>query len=318
MMNKYFPLFMIIFITACLCACSGNHISPEQSNPDLIAQEPTSFPSDTPVPTHTFTPEPTYTPSVTPIVILDPEPIQVNFTSEDGIELEGRYYPASENPAPIIVLVHWARGDMEEWEQIAFWLQNRGLLVRTPDYNSSWKSSDWFPEFFSEGPLSVFVFTLRECQDGCKSYLPGSWLMDIEAAMLEVVQLQGVDKNNVLTAGASIGADGALYGCAWMNQIGFGSCKGSFSLSPASLLTLPYDELANQMIGSQPPVPVHCLFGLRDDASMETCTNIDGLTAVDYGYIEDHGFELINQGRNPDPLNLLNDFINSSLAGVGE
>ena len=316
-MNKRQIFFLFIIFVVCLGACRGNQETIDDSGPELTTQ-PTALPSETPQPTLTFTPAPTFTPTVTPIVILDPEPLEVNFITEDGVEIEGLYYPAAENPAPLIVLVHWARGDMTEWEQIAFWLQDRGLLVRSPDYNNSWKSSDWFPAYESEEPLGVLVFTMRDCQDGCQTYSPAGWLLDIEAVMLKAAQLQGVDKDRIITAGASIGADGALYGCAWMNQVGFGSCKGSFSLSPASLLTLPYDELANQLIGSEPPLPVYCLFGLRDDASVETCSDIAGLIPVDYGYIENHGFELIQPGQSTDPLVLLNEFINISLTGVGE
>jgi len=317
-MDKFRSSIFFICAVICLSGCAGNQEFTDDSTLDKITQQPTSLHSNTPKPTITFTPEPTFTPSVTPIVILDPEPIGVNFTTEDGIELEGLYYPASENPAPLIVLVHWARGDMTEWEQIALWLQDRGQLERTPDYNYSWKSSDWFPELLLEGPLGVFVFTMRNCEGSCQSYSPGDWLLDLESAMIQAAQLQGVDKDRIITAGASIGADGALYGCAWMNMIGFGTCKGSFSLSPASLLTVPYEELANQLINSEPSLPLYCLFGLRDDASVETCSDLPGLVAVDYGYIENHGFELIQPGQVRDPLLLLNEFINISLAGVGE
>ena len=311
----FFGFTTILFVM--LSSCSEAQESPLE----LISEETplsTTPPSVTPEPTLTFTPAPTFTPSVTPIVILDPEPIEVHFITEDGVELDGLYYPASDNPAPLIVLIHWARGDMTEWEQIAFWLQDRGLLDRSPDYNHSWKSSEWFPDFNSEGPLGVLVFTMRDCQGSCQSYSPAGWLLDIEAVMLKAAQLQGVDKDRIVTAGASIGADGAMYGCAWMNQVGFGSCKGSFSLSPASLLTLPYDELVKQLIETEPPLPVYCLFGLRDDASVETCSDLAGIIPVDYGYIENHGFELIQPGQNLDPLVLLNEFINISLTGVGE
>lgn len=311
----YFVVIVLI-ITVFLSSCQESQQSSVDSITDLTT--PLTAPTtDTPEPTLTFTPAPTYTPSVTPIVILDPGPNEVKFTTEDGEELEGLYYPAAENPAPLVVLVHWARGDQSEWEQIALWLQDRGQLVKTPDYNYSWKSSDWFPEYSSEGPLGVFIFTLRGCKNGCQ-WTPEEWLSDIEAAMLKAAQLQGVDKDRILTAGASIGADGALYGCTWMNQVGFGSCKGSFSLSPASLLTMPYEELANQLIGSEPPHPVYCLYGLRDDASVETCSDIPGLISVDFGYIENHGFELFQPNQDPDPLVLLNEFINISLTGVGE
>ncbi len=316
-MKKRKNLYLLIVVIIYLSACSGNQETVEGAGPDLSIQS-TTIPSLTPEPTLTFTPAPTFTPSVTPIVILDPKPLAVKFKAEDGVELEGLYYPAAENPAPLIVLVHWARGDMTEWEQISLWLQDRGQLVRTPDYNTTWKSSDWFPEYASNGPLGVFVFTLRECQGSCKSYLPEKWLLDIEAALTHAAQLQGVDKNKIITAGASIGADGALYGCAWMNQVGFGSCLGSFSLSPASLLTLAYEELSNQLVNSEPPLPVYCLYGLRDDASVETCSGMPGLVSVDYGYIENHGFELIQPGQDPDPLVLLNEFITASLTGAGE
>lgn len=278
----------------------------------------TENPTLTPAPSATYTPAPTFTPTVTPIVILPPEPIEVSFFTEDGLELDGLYYPAAENPAPLIVLFHWARGDMTEWEQVALWLQDRDQLERVPDYNHSWKSSVWFPEYQSDGPLGVFVFTLRGCQDGCSIYSPGEWLVDIEAAMLKAAQLQGVDEDRIVTAGASIGADGALFGCIWMNQEGLGTCRGTFSLSPASLLTMPYDELAQQLIGTEPALPVYCLYGLRDDASVETCHDFPGLNAVDYGYIDNHGFELIQSGQVRDPLAILNEFINLSLAGEGE
>jgi len=162
---------MLVLFIACLSSCAGTQDSVDVSNPEREIHQ-TEIPAATPQPSLTFTPEPTFTPTVTPIVILDPEPIEIRFNAEDGVELEGLYYPAAENPAPIIVLVHWARGDMTEWEQVALWLQDRDQLVRAPDYNQSWKSSDWFPEYQSDEPMGVFTFTLRGCQDGCSTYSP--------------------------------------------------------------------------------------------------------------------------------------------------
>ena len=310
-------LITTLFLLPCLSGCRGNDDIGRGSLPGLTTQTPAA-PSDTPVPTLTSTPSPTFTPSVTPVVILDPDPVDVTFVTEDGYELNGLYYPASENPAPIIVLLHWAQGDLAEWDPIALWLQNRGLLNRTLDYNHSWKSSEWFPENNLEGPLGVFVFTLRNCEGGCQSYQPAEWLLDIEAAMRTATQLQGVDKTMILTGGASIGADGALYGCAWINKTGTGKCLGSYSLSPASLLTIPYDQLAAELIAGVPPSQVYCLYGLRDDASVETCSGITEINRFDYGYIENHGLELFQPGKSPDPLELLLAFIEISISGVGE
>ena len=58
-----------------------------------------------------------------------------------------------------------------------------------------------------------------------------------------------------------------------------------------------------------------CLYGLRDDASVETCSEEPGITGYDYGYIENHGLELIQPGYYVDPLGLMIEFIQVSLNG---
>ena len=93
---------------------------------------------------------------------------------------------------------------------------------------------------------------------------------------------------------------------------------GTFSLSPASLITVPYDELVSELLAFDPSSQVYCLYGLRDDASVETCAEQTEISKVDYGYIENHGLELFQPGKTPDPLVLLIEFIESSIAGVGE
>jgi hypothetical protein len=226
--------------------------------------------------------------------------------------LTGWYYPGEENPSPVLVLMHWARGDQQEWSPIARWIQGRGMLVREPDYNRSWKSSDQYPERDLDLPLGVFTFNFRGCDEGCQSYQPAGWLLDAQAAVQTAAELQGVDPNLILTAGASIGADGAVDSCAWLNRSGLGTCQGSFALSPASLLTEPFQTRAEELV---PGYPVYCLYSLRDDASVDTCESNLDLIAVNYGYTEDHGLELIKQGQNPDPLVLLQDFIREA---VGE
>ncbi|MCJ7735481.1 MAG: hypothetical protein MUP11_13160 [Anaerolineales bacterium] len=315
-MAKIYRLIFTSMLVFLLSSCLSGKKEPQdgatvgEKTPNVLTS-----PTATAEPLPTLPPTPTFTPTVTPVVILDPEPISIIFTASDGQELSGLYFPADENPAPVIVLMHWARGDQTEWENIAYWLQGRGGLIRNPDYNYSWKSSDWFPENTREGPLGVFIFTFRECKGACQKYVPGEWLLDVYAALETTVGLEGIDKNKILTAGASIGADGAVDGCAWLNQSGLGICRGSFALSPASLLTVPFDDAVSQLTNEESPHPVYCLVGLRDDASVETCSNNTDLTFVDYGYIENHGMELIQPNKDPNPLELLLEFIGISLAG---
>ncbi|MCK4800561.1 MAG: hypothetical protein KAS84_01110 [Anaerolineales bacterium] len=267
----------------------------------------------TPEPSATLKPTLTYTPTITPTIVLGADPQVVNFTADDGRRLSGLYYPADTNPAPLIILMHWARGDQEEWTEIAYWLQNRGQLVRTPDYNRSWKSSDWYPENTLEVSVGIFTFDFRECTGECQNYLPADWLIDVQAAMTAAVGLTGVNREQILTAGSSIGADGAVDGCAWFNQNELGQCLGAFALSPGSLLTVPFDITADELLGGDPPVPVYCLYGLRDDAAVETCEAVPEAIWVNYGYIENHGFELIQPFQDPDPLILLQEFITIAL-----
>ncbi|MGB2964281.1 MAG: hypothetical protein WBB69_09870 [Anaerolineales bacterium] len=301
---------MCILFSSCSELEGQELLIPEVSETQLVilpANTPTPEPSATLIPTQI------YTPTITPTVILDAAPLEIEFKAEDGQELSGIYYPADTNPAPVIVLMHWARGDQQEWADIAFWLQNRAGLIREPDYNHSWRSSKWYPDNLSDMSIGVFSFTFRECSGGCQSYLPAEWLLDVQAAMATAAGLFGVNSNQILTAGASIGADGAVDGCAWLNQSGLGECLGAYGLSPGSLLTVPFEAAAGELLHSDPPLPVYCLYGLRDDASVETCSAVPEAVLVDYGYIENHGFELFQPNQDPDPLNLMLEFISNAL-----
>ncbi len=314
MSREYLKTFILIFscfISSCSLINDQVIDQPVLSETPLV---PLSTVTETPEPTVILPPTITSTPTVTPIVILESSPLEIEFTAEDGQVLSGVYFLADSNPAPLMILMHWARGDHEEWTEIALWLQNRSELVRAPDYNNSWKSSDWYPENTLGISMGVFTFTLRECAGGCQNYLPAEWLLDIQAAITTAAGLTGVDSSRIMTAGASIGADGAINGCVWLNQSGLGKCRGTFGLSPGSLLLIPYENAALELLQNEPPVPVYCLYGLRDDASVETCSAVPEAILVDYGYIDNHGFELLQPLKGPDPLILLLEFINKALA----
>jgi hypothetical protein len=301
--------------------CSGfsdwrlpESIESSARTPQSILDSPTPKPTQTPVPTITSTP------TITPIVILDPDPLMIEFTAEDGQPLNGVYFPADENPAPIIVLMHWAMGDQSDWEDIAIWLQNRVDVDQTPDYNYSWRSGNWFPENTREKPLAVFTFNFRGCTtEGCQSFLPLEWLLDAQAAIQTASDLQGVDRKEILIAGASIGADAAVDTCNWFNQQGNGACLGAYVLSPASFLTLAFEEQVEGLINERPGMimPIYCLYGLRDDAAVETCSELPGLTQYNFGYVEKHGFELIQPFQSPDPLILMLEFVDTALGEIG-
>lgn len=313
-----FVVVLILALSACQTTTRTSEVPPKVTQTQIDTVEPTTQPSqETSLPSETPTPEATPIPTETPVVVLPPEPIEIQFQASDGQDLTGLYYPADKNPAPIIVLFPWAQGNQSEWEEVAYWLQGRGLLVRVQDSRRTWKSSNWYPERTLDMPLAVFTFNFRFCEnsDGCESYLPVEWLLDAQAAIETAAKLGGVDPDQILAAGASIGADGAATSCAWLNSTEIGKCLGVFALSPFSSLTIDFRESADALLDQEDPAPVYCLYGLQDDAASETCGDYPGIRAVNFGYIDDHGLELIHVDRRPAPLNILQEFILEALGG---
>lgn len=325
MLNKknpqiFFTVGAILVLSGCIskpdAGVETGQIAVEETK-EMTALPATSLPTSTAVPSSTPTPT-EIPPTPTPIVVLPPEPIVIQFAASDGQGLSGLYYPADENPAPILVLMTWSRGNQSEWEEIAYWLQGRGLLAREINARDTWKNSRWYPERTLEMPLGVFTFNFRDCEgeDGCQAYLPADWLLDAQAALEMASQLQGADPGKILTAGASIGADGAVDACAWLNTTELGTCLGAFALSPASFLTIDFHTTTDALLAQKEPAVVYCLYGLYDAAAKETCGDYQGIRTINYGYTFDHGLELILVDRRPDPLNLLQEFILEGLGGT--
>ena len=319
-MKKYRYVTLLLGLMLILSACA----EPEESSGSQVVETltpipptVTQVPTGTPLPSSTSAPSPTATPSATPIVVLPPEPIEIQFAASDGQALTGLYFPADDNPAPIIVLMPWTRGNQTEWEEVATWLQGRGLLVREPDYRHSWKSSNWFPKPTIKIPLGVFTFNFRSCegQDGCQAYLPAEWLLDAQAALETASRLEGADPGRIIAVGASIGADGAVYSCAWLNATDLGKCLGAFALSPSSSLTIDFSSSVDALLEQEDPALVYCLYGLRDEAAKETCQDYPGIRTIHFGYVDFHGLELILFDRSPNTLDYLQEFISEALGG---
>jgi len=272
----------------------------------------TKTPTTTPSPALTSTPTLTLTPSLTPTVILPPEPRSVEFTAEDGQKLTGTYYPAGDPTAPVLVLMHWAQGDQDSWTAVAGWVQDRGLQPGGQG-NKPWKRADWFPDFPEDLEIAVFTFNFRGCAGGCQGFPAAEWLLDARAAVKTASGLQGADPDRILTAGASIGADGAVDACSWWNQEGPGKCLGAFALSPGSFLTVPYDQAAQSILEGESEGLVYCLFARRDDAAWETCQSYPEAQNIDYGYVDKHGMELIAPELEHEPLIQMIEFLQTAL-----
>lgn len=207
--------------------------------------------------------------------IASAEPQEISIPTSSGHSLEGRYYPAAIENAPILVLMHWSGGSLEDWDAIARWLQNLGLPADDPE-NKPWADSSWFPTLDQDTSYAVLSFTYWPLggSGGSEIHLRDS--LDVLAF---ASALAGVEPDRILTVGASIGADGALDACYLFNASvasgkNTGNCVGAFSLSPANYLTdaFSYQEAASDL--SAQGVVIYCLAATRDTRAASTCSGI--------------------------------------------
>jgi len=310
----------LLALTFLVCACQQEASAPAASEgvtPETVATailedeqpaEPTA--TDTPVPT----PEPTATPTVEPTAEptieptseppagLPPEPQEIQFQTSDGATLMGRYYPAAQQGAPVIVLMHWAGGDRNDWNEIAFWLQNRGLSGTSPNLGAApWLEPSWFPAMPAEKSYAVFTFSFRSYEDDLDGG-PEEWLLDAQAGVQAARQLEGIDSSKVVAIGASIGADGAVDGC------GANNCLGALSLSPGSYLTIPYTEAVKTM--DDAGQTVWCFYAVEDKGSASACQSASGehyQTAEWPG--DPHGMILLSPDIDPSAMQMILDFL---------
>ena len=247
-------------------------------------------------------------------ILSDPQ--HQKFTTSDGVELNGVFYPADSVSAPLVILMHWAQGDQDDWVEIAYWLQNRGMGGHsTGDESTPWLDSSWFPAIEPEISYNVFTFTFRNCENGCKSFEREKWYIDVKAAVEYAYELDDIDTDNIIMIGASIGSDGAVDGCAYLNQLHPDACKGALSFSPGNYLTIDFGEMVKELGAMSDPKPVWCLYAESDPESAVVCGNVTQNNYTPYSYSADvifsngHGMNLIAPNQDPDPLGLMLEFL---------
>jgi hypothetical protein len=292
-------------------------VDPSATLEKVIPTEPepthTLPPSDTPEPFPTIVPPTSTQTEETVLEPLPPDPQEITFQAEDGFTIFGRYYPAVVNPAPMIVLMHWAPGDMEDWNEIAFWLQNRGLTGTSSNLGQeSWLDPSWFPGMIEGQSFGVFTFSFRECDAGCNNFQINRplWLLDATAAMQIAAGLEGVDSTKLIAIGASIGADGATDGCFRHNDLSMNSCLAALSISPGDYLTVPYADAVSSLMEETPPKHDWCLWATGDVGAAGACNSAMGDQYLSIEWAGSaHGMDLFRPEVEPNVLLKILDFI---------
>ena len=248
---------------------------------------------------------------------------EITFETADGRTLEGFYYPSRLENAPVVVLMHWAPGTMDDWGEIAPWLQNRRdemasgvdeldvMVSRSVDEHDPWLDPSWFPVLPPETSFAVLTFNFGGRGNSQEGSGAEGLFNDALAAVAAASMLEGVDRDRITAAGASIGSDGSVDGCQAFNasEEYEGTCLGAFSLSPGSYLNRDYGETVNLLRQENPPKTVFCLAAASDGNSLETCLSAMGDHFESTAYEGSaHGMDLVAPNFSPGPLTRLLEF----------
>lgn len=274
--------FIALWITGCSTSAAVTPNAPTiapvvtqiPAQPSATA-EPTAEPTAAPtLPPPTATPLP---PTATPEPALPPlpaDPQRIEFASEDGAALVGLYYPAAVNPAPVVVLMHWAGGDKNDWVYVgmASWLQNRGLAAPAFAGRMPFDTPFPFTPLPPERSFAVFMFDFRDFGESAPADMPFSqlaplWVADARAAYATARALPGVDPERVAGIGASIGADAVVDACG-------AGCLGAMSLGPGSYLNVLYPEAVT--VVDKEGKPVWCVAAEDEPGDAFTCRSASG------------------------------------------
>lgn len=294
-MRKKFLLIVLLIMLLTACTNAGASSSANENTP---TEPQTQAQNDVPG-------DPQETVNVAPLEPYRPLTRSVTFAASDGTELQGTFYPPENDNAPLVILMHWARGDQSDYAVIADWLQNRGGEPdNTANAAETWLDASWFPRIEQGTSYGVFTFSFRDCSAGCAAFHSAEWLDDAQSAVAYAHDLDYIDPNRIIVAGASIGADGAVDGCLYLNQAFPGSCKGAFSISPGSYLTQTYADVVDQL-----GAPAVCLYAPSDGSAVTACANVNAQNYTGYEIGNAHGMDLIDPQVQPNPLDLLLAFI---------
>ena len=281
-MNFTILVVLILSLSACQSSAlpEAAEAVPERTVEEIPVSEAEVAATPTQAPEPTAEPEPDFDP-------LPADGQRMVFQAEDGTELVGYYYPAALPNAPVIVLMHWAGGDQNDWIRngMVDWLQNRGTQHGE---NSPSRQSMIYPIMPEGVSFAVFTFDFRGFNKSSGDFERAGGLMDAKAAYEFAKTLEGIDPARMAGIGSSIGADGVVDGCA-------DGCLGALSLSPGGYLGIVYPE--GVALLDEKEKPVTCVATEGDTPSAIACEATTGKYYENIIYVGgEHGDQLF---QNP-------------------
>ena len=218
------------------------------------------------------------------------------------------YYPPSVSSAPAIILMHQVNMDLDQWNAIAPWLW-KGDVSKFRDDSFPWLNSSWFPENTLKERPAVFVFTYRDCNNGCGLPDTTKLLNDAKTVINYAINQPEIDPERITVVGTSVSADAALDACFLMHRDTGFNCQNVLSLSPGSYLDLEYISVVKEM--EKTPTHVYCYASRADSESAVLCMGNSPSDAYNYfvGKGKQHGVELFAPDYELNMLETLIDII---------
>jgi hypothetical protein len=290
------PILSIIILIILASACGNTKVAA----PTKVLPYPSVYtvvPGITPIifstsrPLITLQPTTTPLPSLTPFAIA-PAKSRVEFKASDGQPLVGYFYPSWKANAPVVVLMHQRFADQTMWdESIILWLRNWPIAApaaATPTLSAN----GMLPLMPANLSFAVFTFDFRDHGESVPLIVKGipegqenslyPFVLDAKAAYQIAGQMPGVNSNQIIGIGASIGADAVVDACAE-------GCLGAFSVSPGNWLGIDYGNTVAHLIAQGKSV--RCMYGTTDEPSPATCSSlVSGKKYKSFAYIgKKHG-----------------------------
>lgn len=231
------------------------------------------------------------------------EPKIIKFKTSDGQEVTGTYYPAAVKPVPIVVYFAF----VDEWCEIAPWLQNRGQGGKCPNLKKQpWLDPSWFPKMNLAKPIAVLVVKFPEPPR----------VAALTSSLQAAGELEGVDPQKIAAMGPSIGADGATNACFDLNlKKGKALCVGALAWAPGNWMGVPYINAVKTLQDEKPPKTAWC-FVAEGDPNRQSPPTCRAASGANYRSVifsgNGHAFAIINPNVTPNALELMLEFLKIS------
>jgi dienelactone hydrolase len=255
-------LLIMLGVAACATPTETPAAAPEGGQESESEVQPTEAPP-TVAPTATEDSEPTAEPptespqeTAEPVAPAAPE--RMEFQADDGTTLVGLFWAPTTQPAPGVLLLHWAPGTKEDWIDIATALQ-------------AGSASELAPGVQLEHGYAVFAFDFRGQGESGGQIDREANVADTLATLALFRTLPGVDPDHIALVGASIGSDAAVDACGE-------GCVTAVSLSPGSYLGVAYPDA----VAALGDVPVLCVASEGDNPSPQTCQDGEAAAQAEF------------------------------------